>query len=361
MKNKYVKLLIKHKAIALGILSGILVIGLGFSIYKYKTDITTINNTNAEQIQNLNSQLSANSRTGYVATAEIKQGDILQDGVNVAANTFSSSADASTFATQDCLGQEAVVDIPNGSPITTNVVAASMEKQLNERECTFINLSANLKKGDFVDIRILFPNGEDPIVVSKVSIQNPVIASNLVYLWLTEDQITNLDSAVVDANLHGAIIYTTKYIEPEIQPANVVNYQPNAAVINLMQSDPNIVQEAAAALSVSARESLEDRLKAFEKAYPDFELDLKSSDDVDAALKSISDANAAGTAGANAGTNTGTNAGTNAGTTDNSTQGTSGTGTADNSTQNTTGTSNAGTDTSSAGAGSTDTTVTYGN
>lgn len=357
MKNKYVKLLIKHKAIALGILSGILVIGLGFSIYKYKTDITTINNTNAEQIQNLNSQLSTNSRTGYVATAEIKQGDILQDGVNVAANTFSSSADASTFATQDCLGQEAVVDIPSGSPITTNVVAASMEKQLNERECTFINLSANLKKGDFVDIRILFPNGEDPIVVSKVSIQNPVIASNLVYLWLTEDQITNLDSAVVDANLHGAIIYTTKYIEPEIQPANVVNYQPNAAVINLMQSDPNIVQEAAAALSVSARESLEDRLKAFEKAYPDFELDLKSSDDVDAALKSISDANAAGTAGANAGTN----AGTNTGTTDNSTQGTSGTGTTDNSTQNTTGTSNTGTDTSSTGAGSTDTTVTYGN
>lgn len=353
MKNKYVKLLIKHKAIALGILSGILVIGLGFSIYKYKTDITTINNTNAEQIQNLNSQLSANSRTGYIATTEIKQGDILQDGVNVAANTFSSSADASTFATQDCLGQEAVVDIPNGSPITTNVVAASMEKQLNERECTFINLSANLKKGDFVDIRILFPNGEDPIVVSKVSIQNPVIASNLVYLWLTEDQITNLDSAVVDANLHGAIIYTTKYIEPEIQPANVVNYQPNAAVINLMQSDPNIVQEAAAALSVSARESLEDRLKAFEKAYPDFELDLKSSDDVDAALKSISDANAAGTAGANAGTNTGT--------TDNSTQGTYDTGTTDNSTQNTTGTSNIGTDTSSTGTGSTDTTVTYGN
>lgn len=349
MKNKYVKLLIKHKAIALGILSSILVVGLGFSIYKYKTDITTINNTNAEQIQNLNSQLAANSRTGYVATTEIKQGDILQDGVNVAANTFSSSAEASTFATQDCLGQEAVVDIPTGSPITTNVVATSVEKQLNERECTFINLSANLKKGDFVDIRILFPNGEDPIVVSKVSIQNPVIASNLVYLWLTEDQITNLDSAVVDANLHGAIIYTTKYIEPEIQPANVVNYQPNAAVISLMQSDPNIVQEAAAALSVSARESLEDRLKAFEKAYPDFELNLKSSDDVDAALKSISDANAAGTTGAGTGA------------TDNSTQGTAGTGTTDNSTQNTTGTSNTGTDTSSTGTGSTDTTVTYGN
>lgn len=349
MKNKYVKLLIKHKAIALGILSGILVVGLGFSIYKYKTDITTINNTNAEQIQNLNSQLAANNRTGYVATTEIKQGDILQDGVNVAANTFSSSADASTFATQDCLGQEAVVDIPTGSPITTNVVATSMEKQLNERECTFINLSANLKKGDFVDIRILFPNGEDPIVVSKVSIQNPVIASNLVYLWLTEDQITNLDSAVVDANLHGAIIYTTKYIEPEIQPANVVNYQPNAAVISLMQSDPNIVQEAAAALSVSARESLEDRLKAFEKAYPDFELNLKSSDDVDAALKSISDANAAGTAGAGTGA------------ADNSTQGTAGTSTTDNSTQNTAGTSNTGTDTSSTGTGSTDTTVTYGN
>ena len=342
MKNKYVKFLLKHKVAVLGILAGVLALGLGFSMYKYKTDIANINTSNAEQLQALSSQISANSRTGYVATAEIRQGDILQEGVNIAAQQFSSSADQSIFATAECAGKQAAVDIAAGTPITTNITATVMDNQRNERECTFINLSANLKKGDFVDVRVLFPNGEDYIVVPKVSLQNPVISSNLVYLWLTEDQNLNLDGAIVDANLHNAIIYTTKYIQPTVQPANIVTYQPNAAIISLMQSNPNIVQESVAALSVSARESIEDRLAAFEEAYPDFKLEVNASEDVSAALKAISDAAAAGSAAtdaAGADTNTGaTSSGTDAGANTDA---------------------NAGAD-ANTGANSSDATVTYG-
>lgn len=347
LRNKYVKWFIKHKVAALGVVACLLVGGLGFSIYKYKTDMNTLKTTDQQQIQTLQEQASSKSRTGYVATTDIKQGDILQDGVNVTAGSFASDADQTTFADSSCINKQVVVSIPSGSPITNNVVATAMDKQLNERECTFVNLSANLKEGDFVDIRILFPNGEDPIVVSKVSIQKPVVVSNLCYLWLTADQISNLDAAAVDANLHGAIIYTTKYIEPEVQPANVVNYQPNAAVIDLMKSDPNIIQESISSLSVSARQGLEDRLKAFEKAYPDFKLNLKNSDDVDEALKNIGNAN---------------NAGSSSGSTDSS-----GT-TSQPSTQSSTDTSSSAsgsTDTaessSSSSSSSSDTTVTYGN
>lgn len=344
MRNKYVKWFIKHKVAVLGAVACLLVCSLGFSIYKYKTDMETLKTADQQQIQTLQEQASSKSRTGYVATTDIKQGDILQDGVNVTAGSFASDADQTTFADSSCINKQAVVTIPSGSPITNNVVATAMDKQLNERECTFVNLNANLKEGDFIDIRILFPNGEDPIVVSKVSVQKPVVVSNLCYLWLTADQISNLDAAAVDANLHGAIIYTTKYIEPEVQPANVVNYQPNAAVIDLMKSDPNIIQESISSLSVSARQGLEDRLKAFEKAYPDFKLNLKNSDDVDEALKNIGNAN---------------NAGSSSGSTDSS-----GT-TSQPSTQSSTNTSDSGYGaTDAAGSNSTssnDTTVTYGN
>ena len=344
MRNKYVKWFIKHKVAVLGAVACLLVCSLGFSIYKYKTDMETLKTADQQQIQTLQEQASSKSRTGYVAITDIKQGDILQDGVNVTAGSFASDADQTTFADSSCINKQAVVTIPSGSPITNNVVATAMDKQLNERECTFVNLNANLKEGDFIDIRILFPNGEDPIVVSKVSVQKPVVVSNLCYLWLTADQISNLDAAAVDANLHGAIIYTTKYIEPEVQPANVVNYQPNAAVIDLMKSDPNIIQESISSLSVSARQGLEDRLKAFEKAYPDFKLNLKNSDDVDEALKNIGNAN---------------NAGSSSGSTDSS-----GT-TSQPSTQSSTNTSDSGSGaTDAAGSNSTssnDTTVTYGN
>lgn len=287
MKNKFVKWFMKHKLVVVGVLAGVLALGLGVSIYKYHKDMNAMQLQAQQQQEALNSQIAANNRTGYVATTQILQGDILQDGVNVAMQTFASSADQTTFATADCIGKQAVVDIPMGAPVTMNVVATIMPEQMNERECTFINLSANLSKGDFVDVRIMFPNGEDYIVVPKVAIQNPVIASNLVYLWLNENCNELLSAAVVDANLHGAYIYTTKYIEPEIQPANTITYQPNAAVMKVMESDPNIVKESEAALSVTAREGIEDRLKAFEEAYPDFELKLKNNDDVDEALKNM--------------------------------------------------------------------------
>lgn len=346
MKNKYIKVLLKYKAIILVIIVLALLITMFVMNRKHQKEVEDIKAAHQQQVAELNSQIAANSRTGYVALTDIYQGDILQDGVNVSLTPFIAGADQSIYATADCLGKQAVVSIPVGTPITNNVIAPSTVEQLNERECTFIHLSANLLKGDFVDVRILFPNGESYIIVSKVSIQNPVILSNLVYLWMTEDEITRLDAAIVDANLHGAIIYTTKYIVPEIEPANIVTYQPNAAVISAMTNNPNIVQQAAEALSIQAREGIESRLKAFEEAYPNFELDTIIDSDISQALESINAAN--GTTGTTEATDG----------ISNTTQDTTGTATD-------TGVSAGGTPDASGSAGGAsttgDTTVTYGN
>ena len=345
MKGKVSKTMGKYRAVLLGVLAGILAIGLGVSIYKYNTDMKLMQQKAQQQQEQLNAQIAANNRTGYVATTEIMQGDIIQDGVNIAMSTFASSASQTTFATSDCVGKQAVVDIPAGSPITSNVVATTMPEQMNERECTFINLSANLGKGDFVDVRIMFPNGEDYIVVPKVAIQNPVIASNLVYLWLNENVNELLSAAVVDANLHGAFIYTTKYIEPEIQPANIITYQPNAAVMRVMTNDPNIVKTSEAALSATAREGIEERLKAFEEAYPEFELNFKASEDVDAALKAMAEGTAGSTTTPQGATGTQQGA----------------TGTQQGATSEANTGSGAGNSTGATDSAGNDTTVTYGN
>lgn len=224
--------------------------------------------------EQLNSQISRNMRSGYVAMTNINQGDLLVDGVNVQYSTqIPSNVDAASFAASDVIGKEALLDISVGVPIMNTMVAEELPGKFTERECTFIHLSANLTEGDYVDVRVLFPNGEDYIVAAKKCIKKPVILSNLVYLWLTEEEINSLDAAVVDANLHSAKIYTVRYIRPEVQEANIATYQPNDSVIQLMQSNPNIVTESARALSVKARVDLEQRLQLFEEAYPDFELD----------------------------------------------------------------------------------------
>lgn len=234
--------------------------------------ITAVQEDSADVQAELTSQIQQNMRSGYVALADIKQGDLLVEGVNVSFNTqIVSNADASLFATSDVIGKEALLDISIGIPIFNTMIAEELPGRFTEKECTFIHLSANLLEGDYVDIRILFPNGEDYIVAAKKAIKKPIVSNNLAYFWLTEEEIDSLDAAVVDANLHKAKIYTVKYIRPEVQAANIATYQPNDDVIQLMNSNPNIVAESARVLSVTARADLEQRLLIFEDAYPEFE------------------------------------------------------------------------------------------
>ena len=55
-------------------------------------------------------------------------------------------------------------------------------------------------------------------------------------------------------------MYCTKYIEPTLQEASIVNYQPSLASQELIQSNPNIVEVAETALSKTLRKELENRL-----------------------------------------------------------------------------------------------------
>lgn len=262
----------KISPLGLWVIIGILVIMLNVVIVISFRKINTVQKESAEIHAQLDGQIQQNMRSGYVALTAINQGDLLADGINVQFSTqIPSNVDAASFATSEIIGKEALVDIPLGVPIMTTMVAEKLPESFTEKECTFIHLSANLLEGDYVDVRVVFPNGEDYIVASKKAVKKPIITSNLVYLWLTEEEINSLDASVVDANLHNAKIYTVKYVRPEVQAANIVTYQPNSSVIRLMASNPNIVTESARALSVKARVDLEQRLQVFEEAYPDFE------------------------------------------------------------------------------------------
>ena len=137
-----------------------------------------------------------------------------------------------------------------------------------------------MKDNDYVDVRVMFPNGEDYIVAAKKSLQNVNILLNSCYLWLTEDENDLLSAAIVDANINGAKIYVNRYVRPEVQDANIVTYNPNADVIAAMQMNPNIVEEAANALSETARKDTEKRLSEFRELYPEYIIDDQLVDDV---------------------------------------------------------------------------------
>lgn len=226
-----------------------------------------------QSVNQLEQYIANNTKSGYTALTEIKMGDTISESMLQWTTTMVSDVDQSMFIDASDLGKVATTTIAAGVPVYKSMVSEYAADSLRERECSFIWLSTNLKDFDFVDVRILFPNGEDYIVAAKKAIYDTRIQVNDVYLRLTEEEIQLLDSAIVDANMHNAKIYVTKYTAPEIQEASMVTYSPNSDVMRVIANDANIVERSATALSVDARSAMDKRLSLFEEAYPGFILE----------------------------------------------------------------------------------------
>ena len=125
---------------------------------------------------------------------------------------------------------------------------------------------SNLRKGDVVDLRISFPNGEDYIVISKKSIKDLYIKQNTLWLWLNEIEIHRVQSAIIDAYLNsGTRLYVLKYVQPEMQEKAIPTYIVNQNVMDVMKDSPNIIQLAEQELAIEARNNLEKRLDIIEE------------------------------------------------------------------------------------------------
>ncbi|TVX85621.1 SAF domain-containing protein [Paenibacillus agilis] len=133
---------------------------------------------------------------------------------------------------------------------------------LRIQELKVIMLPLELKKDDFVDVRIVFPDGQDFIVLSKKKVKN--LSNGVVWHHMDETEILRMSSAIVDAYINDAQIYAIKYVDPYMQDEAIVTYPSNEKVLDLMQRDPNIVKEASVELEKRLRVRLEKDLNAID-------------------------------------------------------------------------------------------------
>ena len=120
---------------------------------------------------------------------------------------------------------------------------------VRKQEYNVIVLPTQIQTGDYVDIRIAMPTGQDYIVVSKKEVTIPEIAGipseDTIWMNLAEEEILTMNNAIVEAfRTEGAKLYATTYTEAGIQEAATPTYPVNKEVLTLVNSDPNIVQKA---------------------------------------------------------------------------------------------------------------------
>ena len=222
-------------------------------------------------------ELEAAKRVVYVVSEDISSGSGVQisaiegdtsrvpniqqeeaDGAVVPENVATSS----DFYSDEGLTQPrsdivAKIDLKAGTILTKDMLTTSSEQVTNDlrrQEYNMLSLPTDLVDGDFVDVRIRFGNGQDYIVVAKKQVTIPEIAGapaeGVITINLSEDETIAMSSAIIETyQLSTTEMYVTRYTDPGMQVAATPTYPPNAEALNLMDSNPNIVEEAKAAIA----------------------------------------------------------------------------------------------------------------
>ncbi len=123
------------------------------------------------------------------------------------------------------------------------------QDDVRTQEYNVVVLPTDLKTGDYIDVRAMFPNGQDYIVVSKKEVEIPessgASSDDTIWINLSEDETLHMSCAIIDvAQVKGAKLYATKYTDAGIQKAAIPTYIVNGSTSNLLQTDPNILEKA---------------------------------------------------------------------------------------------------------------------
>ena len=168
--------------------------------------------------------------------------------INTYSNLIPQNYIDSTILTSVESGKKVVakVDLYKNTILTASTVTTeenTVTKDVRTMEYNMLTLPINLTIGDYVDIRITFPDGQDFIVIAKKEIKN--IQGNTVTFDMSEVDIVMLNSAIVESYIMKASnIYIAKYVEPGMQEKAANTYVPTAEVIRLIETDSNIVSTA---------------------------------------------------------------------------------------------------------------------
>lgn len=223
------------------------------------------------QLSNLNKQMQeeeAKLKQVYVLNTDIMSGQVITsdmlemktiDGSAIPANAITpvdvdnkgTVVDESTGNVIRKLDVVTKIDLKSGTILTSEMIATADElsSDLRRQEYNVVQFPSQLQTGDFIDIRLRLPSGEDYIVVSHKEVEIPVVdgvdSENTMIIKMNEVETLTMSSAIIEAYIaEGSYLYATRYVDAGMQEAATPTYLPSDSVINLMNKDPNCANEA---------------------------------------------------------------------------------------------------------------------
>ena len=163
---------------------------------------------------------------GYVFADNLLEGDIIaaSDLLLVDIKGESAPIDSFSGSRDEIVGRRLRINAEKRTIVTESMLMDEVDihPELSERlqEFNMLLLPSDLNQGDYVDIRITFPSGENYVVVAGKEVKKlgTTVDSNTIFLQLDEEEIVRTTAAILESYMSDGIkVYVTKYVEPSAQ------------------------------------------------------------------------------------------------------------------------------------------------
>lgn len=209
---------------------------------------------------------------GVVVLEDLAQGEVLKQEQLMNIPLLETKQQLNTVSLEDAVNSKLKYGVKSNTVLSPEMIDKGelLADDLRKHAYHFIEITEALSRGDYVDIRIQFPNGADYIVLSKkrvldCSLYDEVAGTdNCLWIEVSEEEILTLSSAVVDAYYNDqAKIYAIQYVTQDQEKA-IVTYPVNDIVQALIQDDPNVVDKAIAHMENRVRERVTMQIKEYQ-------------------------------------------------------------------------------------------------
>lgn len=187
------------------------IVGIGLTLWWALTTIKSYEAGTNKQYNRLYTQDVA------VLNRDVIQGEVITSDMVTTVNVHRKTVPTGALSLSEITGKVAKFNIPANIPLTSSMVTEEiLSADVREQEINTILMPSDLVSGDYVDIRIMYPNGTDYIVLAQKKVGE--ISGSTMWFTLTEDERLILNGAIVDSFLNeGTKLYATKYYDPQSQ------------------------------------------------------------------------------------------------------------------------------------------------
>ena len=221
-----------------------------------------------QEIASLNETIAkyGTETTVYTVKAAVKAGDeITEDSLVTMVSYSSLMTEQYVTNPSDIVGKYYKIAVNPGTPIMHDM---AMDEDLDDstriRDVCLDRMTVGLSVGDYIDIRITMPYGDDYVVLSHKRVY--AINASSIQLYMSEYEWNVYQGALIDYFLnsaYGCTLYGDKYVEPGIQQEAIPFYAVPTNIAALLQKNPNIVDKDGAASLNEWRASIEQLLVIF--------------------------------------------------------------------------------------------------